>query len=214
MPHCDISISSRPSTIFWGSSVIHPVHRNRRLLPPPHIGAHQAVRPYPHDRPHGRRPHRRRSRPCLASATHAAVHASVTTSPPLRHHCPRQRRPLRHHSCRPDRRHDETVQLCPGGAHMVSGAQQGRLLHMLVRLSRASRVFEVRWQHQRHPQSTSSSPRPASRPSTMSEVGGVRLPMGPAFGPVFGRSASAEQVRFPPSNHATALPSHTPVCTY
>ena len=44
MPHCDISISSRPSTIFWGSSVIHPVHRNRRLLPPPHIGAHQAVR--------------------------------------------------------------------------------------------------------------------------------------------------------------------------
>ena len=156
MPHCDISISSRPSTIFWGSSVIHPVHRNRRLLPPPHIGAHQAVRPYPHDRPHGRRPHRRRSRPCLASATHAAVHASVTTSPPpspppLRHHCPRQRRPLRHHPCRPDRRHDETVQLCPGGAHMVSGAQQGRLLHMLVRLSRASRVFEVRWQHQRHP---------------------------------------------------------------
>ena len=38
---------------------------------------------------------------------------------------------------------DETVQLWPGGAHMVSGAQQGRLLHMLVRLSRASRVLEV-----------------------------------------------------------------------
>ena len=31
----------------------------------------------------------------------------------------------------------------PGGAHMVSGVQQGRLLHTLVRLSRAQRVLEV-----------------------------------------------------------------------
>uniref|UniRef100_A0A6U9BPN3 O-methyltransferase n=1 Tax=Emiliania huxleyi TaxID=2903 RepID=A0A6U9BPN3_EMIHU len=38
---------------------------------------------------------------------------------------------------------DETQQRWPGGAHMVSGAQQGRLLHMLVRLSRARRVLEV-----------------------------------------------------------------------
>ena len=38
---------------------------------------------------------------------------------------------------------EETRALYPGGAHMVSGAQQGRLLHTLVRLSRASRVLEV-----------------------------------------------------------------------
>ena len=38
---------------------------------------------------------------------------------------------------------EETQQRWPGGAHMVSGAQQGRLLHILVRLSRASRVLEV-----------------------------------------------------------------------
>ena len=38
---------------------------------------------------------------------------------------------------------DETQERWPGGAHMVSGMQQGRLLHMLVRLSRATRVLEV-----------------------------------------------------------------------
>ena len=37
----------------------------------------------------------------------------------------------------------ETSQRWPGGSHMVSGAQQGRLLHMLVGLSRASRVLEL-----------------------------------------------------------------------
>ena len=72
--------SSRPSSIFQGSSVIRPVRRNRRLLPPPHV--RRSACPRHHRRPHGRRPHRRRSRPCPASATHAAVHASVTMSPP------------------------------------------------------------------------------------------------------------------------------------
>jgi predicted O-methyltransferase YrrM len=38
---------------------------------------------------------------------------------------------------------DETREIWPGGAHMVSGAQQGLLLHTLVRLSRAARVLEV-----------------------------------------------------------------------
>ena len=38
---------------------------------------------------------------------------------------------------------DETRVVFPGGAHMVSGAQQGRLLHTLVRTSRATRVLEV-----------------------------------------------------------------------
>ena len=38
---------------------------------------------------------------------------------------------------------DETRQVFPGGAHMVSGAQQGRMLHALVRLARAERVLEV-----------------------------------------------------------------------
>ena len=37
----------------------------------------------------------------------------------------------------------ETTERWPGGAHMVSGAQQGRLLHSLVRLARATRVLEV-----------------------------------------------------------------------
>ena len=37
----------------------------------------------------------------------------------------------------------ETAAAFPGGAHMVSGAQQGRLLHMLVKLARAQRVLEV-----------------------------------------------------------------------
>ena len=38
---------------------------------------------------------------------------------------------------------EETAAAFPGGAHMVSGVQQGRLLHTLVRLSRAQRVLEV-----------------------------------------------------------------------
>ena len=38
---------------------------------------------------------------------------------------------------------EETEQLMPSGAHMMSGAQQGRLLQMLVRLSRAQRVLEL-----------------------------------------------------------------------
>lgn len=38
---------------------------------------------------------------------------------------------------------EETAERWPGGAHMISGAQQGRLLHTLVRLSRAARVLEV-----------------------------------------------------------------------
>ena len=37
----------------------------------------------------------------------------------------------------------ETDAAFPSGAHMVSGAQQGRLLQMLVRLSRAQRVLEL-----------------------------------------------------------------------
>ena len=37
----------------------------------------------------------------------------------------------------------ETDAAFPSGAHMVSGAQQGRLLHALVRLARARRVLEV-----------------------------------------------------------------------
>ena len=37
----------------------------------------------------------------------------------------------------------ETESLLPEGAHMLSGTQQGRLLHMLARLGRASRVLEV-----------------------------------------------------------------------
>ena len=52
-----------------------------------------------------------------------------------------------------------------------------------------------------------SGPRPVSRPPTTSEVGGVRLPMGPAFGPVFGRSASAEQVRIHPSSLSRPQPN-------
>ena len=42
------------------------------------------------------------------------------------------------------------------------------------------------------PESSHSGPGPVSRPLTMSEVGGVRLPIVPAFGPVFRRSALAE----------------------
>ena len=38
---------------------------------------------------------------------------------------------------------EETERLMPSGAHMMSGAQQGRLLQMLVRLSRAQRVLEL-----------------------------------------------------------------------
>ena len=38
---------------------------------------------------------------------------------------------------------EETRTIWPGGVHMVSGAQQGRLLHTLVRLARAPRVLEV-----------------------------------------------------------------------
>ena len=38
---------------------------------------------------------------------------------------------------------EETAATFPGGSHMVSGVQQGRLLHTLVRLSRARRVLEV-----------------------------------------------------------------------
>ena len=45
-------------------------------------------------------------------------------------------------------------------------------------------------------------PRPVSRPPTMSEVGGVRLPMGPAFGPVSRRSTSVEKVRMSDLPHA------------
>jgi predicted O-methyltransferase YrrM len=37
----------------------------------------------------------------------------------------------------------ETRKKWPGGAHMVSGVQQGRLLHTLVKLARAERVLEV-----------------------------------------------------------------------
>ena len=37
----------------------------------------------------------------------------------------------------------ETDTAFPSGAHMVSGAQQGRLLHALVRLARARRVLEI-----------------------------------------------------------------------
>ena len=37
----------------------------------------------------------------------------------------------------------ETDAAFPSGAHMVSGAQQGRLLHALVRLARARRVLEI-----------------------------------------------------------------------
>ena len=38
---------------------------------------------------------------------------------------------------------EETRSIWPGGAHMVSGAQQGLLLHTLVGLARAPRVLEV-----------------------------------------------------------------------
>ena len=38
--------------------------------------------------------------------------------------------------------------------------------------------------------------------SDMSEVGGVRLPMGPAFGPVLRRSTSVEKVRMSDPPHA------------
>ncbi|KAL1524083.1 hypothetical protein AB1Y20_018993 [Prymnesium parvum] len=38
---------------------------------------------------------------------------------------------------------DETASRFPSGAHMLSGVQQGRLLHALVRLSRATRVLEL-----------------------------------------------------------------------
>ena len=38
---------------------------------------------------------------------------------------------------------EETAQVFPSGAHMMSGVQQGRLLQMLVRLSRAQRVLEL-----------------------------------------------------------------------
>ena len=43
---------------------------------------------------------------------------------------------------------ERTAQQWPKGQHMLSGALQGRLLHMLVRATRAKRVLEVglaRW---------------------------------------------------------------------
>ena len=38
---------------------------------------------------------------------------------------------------------EETERLMPSGAHMMSGAQQGRLLQMLVRASHARRILEL-----------------------------------------------------------------------
>ena len=74
---------------------------------------------------------RQRSCHCCASATRSARAIDLAER-----HCSPE--PARFAALR-----DETAQRWPGGAHMVSGAQQGRLLHMLVRLSRASRVLEV-----------------------------------------------------------------------
>ena len=74
---------------------------------------------------------RQRSCHCCASATRSARAIDLAER-----HCSQE--PARFAALR-----HETAQRWPGGAHMVSGAQQGRLLHMLVRLSRASRVLEV-----------------------------------------------------------------------
>ena len=38
---------------------------------------------------------------------------------------------------------EETAAIMPNAAHMMSGAQQGRFIHMLVRLARAQRVLEI-----------------------------------------------------------------------